>query len=396
MIISINSGMRQSWWRPTLKALLANPEAAVDNARLRRMPLLDMEEIKNLATKLKSLETSGDRGDELEVTRNRLDALMADVPNHSHSSVPMDNQVMETFSGTATEGTSIHESFGEMIDTEASARTSGSGFYFLKGTAALLELSLINHAFSMAIKHGYTPLIVPDLVKSDLVHKCGFSPRASNHFDPVFRLKEESLVLAGTSELALAGMHQDSIIPRQHLPLKYVALSHCFRRELGKGRGIHRVHQFTKVELFTLSTSDDAHDYLLEDLIPMQKRILQPLLSPQYSFRLLNMAHHELGASAHRKYDIEIAKQGEEGVWKEVTSASDCGEYQARRLGIRWSGHLGGKVSGHVRTFNATALAVPRILTAILDQGIIPSALLSPLMNTPLINNTQSLLSKKE
>lgn len=363
------------WWRPTLKSLLANSNAALENAKLRNIKLLSecMEEIKHLAERQKALELDGRPSLELDNVRLRLEELMSDVPNYSHPSVPPVNTVQETFPGTATDGRPIRETTSDLVDTEASAKTSGSGFYFLKNTAALLELSLIDHALRKAIKCGFQPVIAPDLVKTELVHKCGFAPRHSKP-DPVFRLGgDEGLVLAGTSELALAGMHQDCIIPRSELPKRYVGVSHCFRRELGRGKGIHRVHQFTKVELFILASNQDPKDYLLEEMIPLQKSIMQPLLTPNYTFRLLHMAHDELGASATRKYDLEISNDNTE--WKEVSSASDCGEYQAQRLNIKWSEHLGGKVKGYVRTFNATALAVPRILSASLEEKLIPSEL---------------------
>jgi seryl-tRNA synthetase len=375
--------------------ILENPQAFEVNVLQRKMngKVIDTNKLQKLAEQLKLLERKvfSERDKEgmkeLANVRLELENALSDVPNFSHKSVPLENNVVETFN----DGKYLDKEIvldNEFIDTCTSSKISGTGFYILRGHAALLELALINYSIEKALSKGFEFIIVPDMIKGELLHKTGFSPRHSQP-DPIFRIQynfsdqmeqgeqsqTNSLVLGGTSETAIAGMHQNQIIPKQVLPKKFVALSHCFRRELGKGESIYRVHQFSKVELFILSTDggEANKDYLLDDLLVLQKDILIPL---GLEGRILQMAHDELGNSACRKYDIELkfkkkhptSDNEKDFSWGEVTSASDCGEYQASRLNIKWSERMGGPSRGFTRTYNATAMATPRVIMAILQN----------------------------
>ncbi|KAJ2914260.1 hypothetical protein MD484_g6122, partial [Candolleomyces efflorescens] len=268
----------------------------------------------------------------------------------------------------------------DLLDLESGATVTGSSWYFLKNEAALLEMALSNYSLSVAINHGFTPVTTPDVVRSDIAVRCGFQPR-DNTDTPVSHMyhivpNHESalqLILSGTAEIPLAGMFANKIHPEASLPLKYVGIGHAFRQEAGARsadtRGLYRVHQFTKVELFGVST-DLQSESLMEELKAIQIEILQGLKLP---FRVLDMPSEELGASAYRKYDMEAWMPGR-GTWGEVTSLSNCTDYQARRLHIRYRPQE--KKEGDSRlpfahTLNGTGAAIPRLIVALLENGAI-------------------------
>ncbi|MGW0865595.1 serine--tRNA ligase [Streptomyces koelreuteriae] len=247
------------------------------------------------------------------------------------------------------------------IDVERGAKVSGSRFYFLTGVGALLELALVNAAMAQATAAGFTPMLTPALVRSQSMAGTGFLGQASQD---VYHLADDDLYLVGTSEVALAAYHMDEILDADRLPLRYAGFSPCFRREAGSHgkdtRGIFRVHQFDKVEMFSYVAPEDSqaeHQRLLE----WEKQWLTSLELP---YRVIDVASADLGASASRKFDCEawIPTQGK---YRELTSTSDCTEFQSRRLSIRVRD---GKQVKPLATLNGTLCAVPRTIVAILEN----------------------------
>ena len=245
------------------------------------------------------------------------------------------------------------------IDTERGAKVAGARSYYLTGVGALLELALVNYAISLAVKSGFIPMIPPVLVKPAAMEGTGFLGQAAEN---VYHLEHDELYLVGTSEVPLAAYHMDEVL--ESLPIRYTGYSPCFRREAGSygkdTRGIIRVHQFEKVEMFTFCKPEDAkaeHSRLLN----WEKEFFTSLELP---YRVIDVASADLGASAVRKFDIEawVPTQGE---YREVTSTSNCTQFQARRLNIRYKED---GVTKPVATLNGTLVAVPRTIVAILEN----------------------------
>ena len=247
------------------------------------------------------------------------------------------------------------------IDTERGAKVSGARFYYLTGVGALLEFALVNYAISSAMKSGFIPVIPPVLVKPPAMEGTGFLGQAAEN---VFHLEEDDFYLVGTSEVPLAAFHMDEILNSEKLPLRYAGYSTCFRREAGSygkdTRGIIRVHQFDKVEMFTFCKPEDAeaeHQRLLQ----WEKDFLNAMEIP---FRVIDVASGDLGSSATRKFDCE-AWIPTQNAYREVTSTSNCLEFQARRLNIRMKD---GQNTKPVATLNGTLVAIPRMIVAILEN----------------------------
>ncbi|MEI6407069.1 MAG: serine--tRNA ligase [Actinomycetes bacterium] len=247
------------------------------------------------------------------------------------------------------------------IDTERGAKVSGARFYYLTGMGALLEFALVNYAISSATKAGFTPVIPPVLVKPPAMEGTGFLGQAAEN---VFHLEEDDFYLVGTSEVPLAAFHMDEILEEQSLPLRYAGYSTCFRREAGTygkdTRGIIRVHQFDKVEMFSYCKIEDApaeHQRLLQ----WEKDFLNAMEIP---YQVIDVASGDLGSSAIRKFDCE-AWIPTQSTYREVTSTSNCTEFQARRLNIRYKDSSGTK---SVATLNGTLVAIPRMIVAILEN----------------------------
>ncbi|MFA7768086.1 serine--tRNA ligase [Streptomyces sp. NRRL S-448] len=299
--------------------------------------------------------------------------LLLQLGNIVHEDVPVggeeDFTVLETH-GTirdfATEGfePKDHLELGELlgaIDVERGAKVSGSRFYYLTGVGALLELALVNAAIAQATEAGFIPMLTPALVRPRAMEGTGFLGQAAEN---VYHLEKDDFYLVGTSEVPLAAYHMDEIIDAEKLPLRYAGFSPCFRREAGTygkdTRGIFRVHQFDKVEMFSYVAPEDAeaeHQRLLE----WEKQWLTSLELP---FQVIDVATGDLGSSASRKFDCEawIPTQGK---YRELTSASNCDSFQARRLSIRYRD---GKKTQPLSTLNGTLCAVPRTIVAILEN----------------------------
>lgn len=307
--------------------------------------------------------------------------LLMQIPNITHPDVKVsnnedDNPVLECkhkpkkFNFEPKDHVFIGKDL-DLIDFERASKVSGSKFFFLKNEAALLEIALTQYAINIALKHGFTPFITPDLAKKEILNAMGYSPRGES--TQVYSVKDTDLCLIGTSEIAMGGYHKDEVFPINDLPKKYVSLSHCFRTEAGSyskfSKGIFRVHQFTKVEMFIYTTpdkSESAHQEILE----IEKEIFDSLEIP---YRVIDHCTADLGSPAYRTYDLEAwmpgkpNKDGSMGDWAEITSASNCTDYQARALNIKYIETDGSKKLVHM--LNGTTLAVTRPIIAILENN---------------------------
>ena len=275
------------------------------------------------------------------------------------------------------------------IDVERAAKVSGARFYYLTGVGALLELALVNYAITSASKAGFIPVIPPVLVKPAAMEGTGFLGQAAEN---VFHLKDEDFYLVGTSEVALAALHMDEILDSKSLPIRYAGYSPCFRKEAGSygkdTRGIIRVHQFDKVEMFSYCAMQDA-EAEHQRLLNWEKDFLNAMEIP---YRVIDVATGDLGSSANRKFDCE-AWIPTQNAYREVTSTSNCSDFQARRLNIRIKTE---SATTPVATLNGTLVAIPRMIVAILENHqqsdgsvIIPKALQGLLgmeRFTPVVN----------
>ena len=254
-----------------------------------------------------------------------------------------------------------------LIDFEGGARVAGHGFYFLKNEAVLLELALQQFAIQLLVRESFTPMITPDLARGDVLKGIGFIPRGPE--TQIYSIENHDLNLVATAEITLGGLFAGQIIEAEKLPIKLCGISHCFRTEAGAAgrasRGLYRVHQFSKVEMFAFTLpeqSDDMHNYFLD----LECEIFDSLGIP---YRVLDIATGDLGGPAYRKFDLEawMPGRGENGEYGEVTSASNCTDYQSRRLDIRYK-LKGEKGTNLVHTLNGTAVAISRALIAIFEN----------------------------
>jgi len=256
----------------------------------------------------------------------------------------------------------------DLLDLEAGARVAGHGFYFLKNEAVLLELGLVQLALEKLRAAGFTLFTTPDLARDDVLRGIGFLPRGPEA--QIYSIEKTDLSLVATAEITLGGSRKDQILDAATLPLKYAGLSHCFRTEAGAHgkatRGIYRVHQFTKVEMFGFTKPDvTVSDAFLEQIVAIEENLFQALGIP---YRVIDTCTGDLGGPAYRKFDLEAWMPGR-GEYGEVTSASNCTDYQARRLGIRCKGGAGEKKGTQfVHTLNGTAVAATRAIIAILEN----------------------------
>jgi seryl-tRNA synthetase len=317
-----------------------------------------------------------------------LHAALLTIPNMTHpdapvGSTPADNKVLRRigeprqFDFAPKDHVALAEAL-DLVDFEAGASVTGQKFYFLKNEAALLELALIQFAMQKLVARGYTPIITPDLARVDVLEGIGFMPRDPNpETRQVYTVADTDLCLIATAEITLGGMLRDKILEEAKLPMKFVGLSHCFRTEAGApGRdtkGLYRVHQFTKVEMFGFCTPEQSEALHIE-ILGIEEEIFQGLGLP---YHVLDTCTGDLGGPAYRKYDLEAwmpcrgevdkATSRPKGEYGEVTSTSNCTDFQARRLGIRYrpTGQKGTRIA---HTLNGTAVAVTRALVAILEN----------------------------
>ncbi|GEM08306.1 serine-tRNA ligase [Rhodotorula toruloides] len=422
-----------------LSAVLESPDAVKRNLLERKVPLDPgkIDELRTLASQLAETKKEVERlrtqrnalanqskGDpearekgkeikrELQAIEPRVAELAHEIqeialqlPNMSHPAVPVGAEdqarIVKTLGPDLGAGEPRVEPERDHLtlsspsnlawtDFAASGFTTGSSWPLLTNEAALLELALTNYAMSIALSHGFTPVLTPDVVRSEVSARCGFRPRADEAQQTYFLsdgAETSALCLAGTAEIPLVSMSGSQTFLEQDLPRKHVAVGRAFRAEAGArgadSRGLYRVHQFSKVEMVVVCAEEES-DALLEELRGVQEEILGGL---GLSLRVLDMPTQELGASAHRKYDIEAWMPGR-GKWGELSSASNCTDYQSRRLGIRYrpasrkhspdepsspspAASPSGRKLAYAHTLNGTAAAIPRLIVALLENGAV-------------------------
>ena len=305
-----------------------------------------------------------------------LEEAARQIPNMVHPDVPvgkLDTENLEVkkvgtprkFDFEPKDHVQLGESL-DIIDFDRGTKVSGPKFYYLKNEAVFLEQALIMYALNTLRKHNFNMFITPDVAKEDILKGIGFNPRGNE--SNVYSIEEEGTCLVATAEITLGGYHQDEILNKASLPLLYGGLSHCFRREAGAAgqfsKGLYRVHQFDKVEMFAYSTpeqSDEIHAKLRE----IEEEIFTGLGLP---FHVVETCTGDLGAPAYRKWDLEAWMPGRNGgEYGEVTSTSNCTDYQARRLNIKYKDDDG--KNKYVHTLNGTAIAVGRAMLAILSSS---------------------------
>ena len=327
--------------------------------------------------------------DEAAGIQRKLDEVSAEseiivraIPNLSHPAAPVgadDKGNLELFRGKTPvpqfdfkplDHVELGEKLG-MIDFEGGARVAGHGFYFLKNDAVLLELAMQRYALDVLLKEGFTPMTTPDLARNEVLQGTGYIPRGPE--TQIYSIDSTDLSLVATAEIPLGGLYSGQTIEAEELPLKLCGLSHCFRTEAGAAgrasRGLYRVHQFTKVEMFAYTMPGES-DAMLEYLRDMECRIFDGLGIP---YRVVDTATGDLGGPAYRKFDLEAWMPGRGAsspggeFWGEVTSTSNCTDYQSRRLNIRYR-VKGEKGTRFVHTLNGTAIAISRGIIAVMEN----------------------------
>lgn len=320
------------------------------------------EEISAVETRVKQLETE-------------LEEAARQIPNMVHPDTPigkLDTENLEVkkigiprkFDFEPKDHVQLGESL-DIIDFDRGTKVSGSKFYYLKNEGVFLEQALIMYALNILRKHNFQIFITPDVAKEEILKGIGFNPRGNE--SNVYSIEEEGTCLVATAEITLGGYHQDEILEKKELPLFYGGLSHCFRREAGAAgqfsKGLYRVHQFDKVEMFAYATPEQS-DKIHEKLRLIEEEIFEGLGLP---FRVIDTCTGDLGAPAYRKWDLEAWMPGRNGgEYGEVTSTSNCTDYQARRLNIKYKDDDG--KNKYVHTLNGTAVAVGRAMLAVLEN----------------------------
>ena len=329
-----------------------------------------IEEGKNLKTKIAETEERFNRVEEEYLLLGRQ------IPNYAHPSAPIgkedtDNLVLKrvgtppTFSFNPLDHVELGERL-DLIDFEAGTKVTGPKFYFLKNEAVILQMALERYALDILIKHGFSPYITPDIAKEEILEGIGFNPRGPE--SNIYTLEGTGTALVGTAEITLGGYHAEEILDTNRLPIKMAGLSHCFRREAGSAgqfsKGLYRVHQFSKVEMFIYCLPEES-DAIHEQLLEIEEEIFSGL---GLAYQVVDTCTGDLGAPAYRKFDIEawMPGRGENGEYGEVTSTSNCTDYQSRSLRVRYKDANG--QNQYVHTLNGTAVATSRAIVAILEN----------------------------
>ncbi len=322
-------------------------------------------------------EAKDEKQAELDRISAEAGAIYRSMPNLTHPEAPIgDEACSRELRRGATEVKPLgfpvldHVELAQqhdLIDFEGGARIAGNGFYFLKKEAVLLELALQQYATQLLVSHGFVPTITPDVARGEILQGIGFIPRGPE--TQIYSIENHDLNLIATAEITLGGLYSGQVLEAEQLPLKLCGISHCFRTEAGAAgrasRGLYRVHQFTKVEMFAFTLPEQSED-LHNDFCNLECQIFDGLGIP---YRVIDTATGDLGGPAYRKFDLEawMPGRGESGEFGEVTSASTCTDYQARRLNIRYKAK-GEKGTRFVHTLNGTAVAISRALIAILEN----------------------------
>ena len=345
-----------------------------------KIPQASAEQRPQLIERGKELKQQvADAESALREIEEQLHDLQAAIPNMSHPDAPVGEEKdfatlrevgeRTAFGFTPKDHVELMQDL-DLLDLEAGAKVAGSGFYFLKNEAVLLELALVHYAVEKLREEGFTIFTTPDLARDDVLSGTGYLPRGPE--TQIYSIDQSNLSLIATAEITLGGMLKDQILQGEELPLKVAGISHCFRTEAGghgkATRGIYRVHQFTKVEMFGFTGPDVSLSNAFHlDLLRIEEEIFQGLGVP---YRVIDTPTGDLGGPAYRKFDLEawMPGRGESGEYGEVTSTSNCTDYQARRLAIRckskdWKG------TKFVHTLNGTAIATTRTMIAILENN---------------------------
>ena len=312
---------------------------------------------------------------DLAEAEKELETAARQIPNMAHPDAPVgavDTENLEVKRvGTPRKFTfepKDHVQLGQaldLIDFDAATKVSGPKFYYLKNEAVFLEQALVMYALNILRKHGFTPFITPDVAREEILAGIGFNPRGNE--SNVYALEGDGTCLVATAEITLGGYHSNEILAKDKLPLKYCGLSHCFRKEAGAAgqfsKGLYRVHQFTKLEMFVYCLPEDS-DKIHEQLRLIEEEIFSGLGIP---FRVVDTCTGDLGAPAYRKWDLEAWMPGRNGgEWGEVTSTSNCTDFQARRLNVRYKDDDG--KNKYVHMLNGTAVAVSRAMVAVMEN----------------------------
>lgn len=328
-----------------------------------------IEEGRKIKEEINSLEK------QVSLLEEELDKAGRQIPNMAHPDAPVGKEDKDNLEikrvGEPTKfdfEPKDHVQLGEsldLIDFDRGTKVSGVKFYYLKNEAVFLEQALIMYALNILRKHGFTPFITPDVAKEEILSGIGFNPRGNE--SNVYTLEDEGTCLVATAEITLGGYHSGEIIPKDKLPLMYCGLSHCFRREAGAAgqfsKGLYRVHQFSKLEMFVYCTPEES-DKLHEKLRLIEEEIFTGLEIP---FRVVDTCTGDLGAPAYRKWDLEAWMPGRNGgEWGEVTSTSNCTDYQSRRLNVKYK-DTDGK-NKYVHMLNGTAVALSRAMVAVMEN----------------------------
>jgi len=347
-----------------------------------------------------------DKEPELDKVAKEFTETLQKIPNLPNDKVPVgksekDNVEVRKW-GTPKEfdfKPKDHLEIGKelgILDFETGAKVTGSQFFFLYGDGALLELALTMYALEKLSKVGFLPVITPDLAKSRYYLGTGYMPKGDEA--QTYTIEGEDLGLIATAEVTLAGSHADEVIPEERLPLKYVGYSHCFRKEAGAygkySKGLYRVHQFTKAEMFIYCKPEESEKFH-QLILKMEEEIYQELELP---YQVLEMCTGDLGAMAARKFDVEVWMPGRND-YGEVTSTSNCTDYQARNLNIKFRRKSG--ETEYLHMLNGTAIVMSRIPLAILENFqqkdgsvVIPKALQKWMGKDILLNNSPSTIKK--
>ena len=347
-----------------------------------------------------------DQKDAAQAEHDRLDSeilsLQLTLPNRLHPDSPLGGEddareirrgkyQPRSFDFPVLDHLQIGEKQG-WIDFEAGSRTTGNGFYFLLGDLVLLDLAIQQFAMLELIKRGFTPAITPDLARDEILHGIGFMPRGPE--TQIYSIEKMDLSLIGTAEITLGGLYSGKVVADTDLPIKLAGISHCYRTEAGAAgrasRGLYRVHQFTKVEMFVFCLPQQS-DAIHQELCDIECFLFDAIEIP---YRVVDIASGDLGGPAYRKFDLEawMPGRGDNGEWGEVTSTSNCTDYQSRRLNIRYK-EKDKKGTHFVHTLNGTAFALSRALIAILenhqnaDGSVNVPAVLRPFVGKEVIGN---------
>jgi seryl-tRNA synthetase len=298
-----------------------------------------------------------------------LDEICLLIPNMTHSDVSIERVIKrfgKTFVPVFDFEPKNHVEIAEnldLVDFEGGSRVAGSGFYFLKNEAVLLELALQRYAVDILVKAGFIPTITPDVARNEVLQGIGFNPRGNE--TQIYSIENTDLSLVATAEIPLGGLLAGKVIESDKLPLKFCGISHCFRTEAGAAgkasKGLFRVHQFTKIEMFAFTLPNQS-EAMHHEMLEIQQQIFDGLAIP---YRIVDIPLNDLGNPAYRKYDIEAWMPGRDS-YGEITSTSNCTDYQARRLNARYK-VKGEKGTHFLHTLNGTAIAISRALVAILE-----------------------------